>query len=130
MQKPRKTRFIHGGRTAYQACRTDANHAQISAAFKYLGCTVQSLHTIGGGCPDLLVGISGINLVVEVKDGRKVPSRRKLTPYEETWFRTWRGQRCVIKDVEEVQALVKTVRDYAARIVGAGISLEHLNFGG
>ena len=51
-----------------------------------MGCTVQHLHTIGKGCPDILVGIKDINLLVEIKDGNKFPSERKLTTDEKKWF--------------------------------------------
>ena len=58
--------------------RVDANQAEIVAAFRAAGATVLHLHSIGHGCPDLLVGYQGRNLLVEVKtadgklDGEKI----------------------------------------------------------
>lgn len=65
-----------------RAARVDANQAAIAEALRSCGATVQLIHTVGKGCPDLLVGFGGINLLLEVKDGSKPPSKRKLTPDE------------------------------------------------
>jgi hypothetical protein len=51
--------------------------------------------------PDLLIGWRGKNLLVEVKDGSKPPSDRKLTPDQVKWHEAWRGQVCVVKSVQE-----------------------------
>ena len=76
--------------------RTDGNHGQIVEALRAAGCTVQSLAAIGDGTPDLLVGVGGRNLLVEVKDGSKSPSRRRLTDDERTWHAAWAGQVAVV----------------------------------
>jgi len=39
-----------------RAARTDSNQAAIVAAFRDLGCSVFTLHTVGRGFPDLAVG--------------------------------------------------------------------------
>ena len=54
-----------------RAAKVDKNQTEIVEAFRKLGFSVQHLHTVGGGVPDLLVGRGGINLLVEVKDGGK-----------------------------------------------------------
>jgi len=74
-----------------RAARTDANQPEIVAALRAAGCSVQHLHTIGGGCPDILVGRAGKNYILEIKDGAKAPSGRQLTEDEKEWHRTWRG---------------------------------------
>lgn len=58
---------------------------------------MQTLHAVGKGCPDLLVGFGGRNLLMEVKDGEKPPSARKLTPDEAQWHEAWRGRVYVIE---------------------------------
>jgi hypothetical protein len=69
-----------------RARRVDANHAQLSEAFRALGCAVLDLSQLGRGVPDLLVGVPGrcpsVWVLVEVKDGSKSPSDRKLTEAE------------------------------------------------
>lgn len=84
-----------------RAARTDANQREIVEALRAVGATVQPLHTVGGGCPDLLVGWRGTNYLLEIKDGRKSKSRRRLTPDEEQFFFEWRGQAAVVKSADE-----------------------------
>lgn len=69
-----------------RAARVDANHAEIVSALREAGCFVVSLAAIGKGCPDLLVGTVGKWYLLEVKDGSKPLSARKLTPDEESWI--------------------------------------------
>ena len=80
--------------------RVDANQKMIVTALRKAGATVQSLATIGKGCPDLLVGFRGQNHVLEVKDGSKPPSAQKLTPDERDWIEQWRGQVAVVNSVD------------------------------
>ena len=47
--------------------KTDSNQAEIVKAFRKLGCSVHSLHKVGQGLPDLLVGNRGRNHIIEVK---------------------------------------------------------------
>jgi hypothetical protein len=54
-----------------RAARTDSNQTEIVATLRSLGCSVQMLHAVGAGCPDLLIGIDGQNLLLEIKDGSK-----------------------------------------------------------
>jgi hypothetical protein len=65
---------------------------------------VQSLATVGDGCPDLLVGYQGATYLMEVKDGRKPPSARKLTEDEAAWHERWRGGECAVVK-SQVEAL-------------------------
>lgn len=68
--------------------------------------SVQPLHTVGKGCPDLLCGVRGTNLLIEIKDGQKVPSARKLTPDEAAWHQSWRGQVAIVESVDDALRLV------------------------
>ena len=88
-----------------RAARVDANQPEIVAALRKLGFSVQPLHSVGQGCPDLLVGMRGVNLLIEVKDGAKPPSARALTPDQVEWHSAWCGQVCVAKSVEDVLAI-------------------------
>lgn len=89
-----------------RAAKVDANQSAIVAAFRKAGASVQPLHMVGQGCPDLLVGFRGRNLAVEVKDGSKPPSARKLTADEAEWHEAWRGQVCVVNDEDEALGLL------------------------
>lgn len=89
--------------------KVDSNQAQIVDALRAIGCTVLSLAPLGNGCPDLLVGIFGRNLLLEVKDGTKSPSRTKLTPLERSFHSTWKGQTATVLNVEDAIRAVNQV---------------------
>lgn len=84
-----------------RAAKTDANQEEIVAALRKIGASVQPLHAVGKGCPDILVGWRGMNSVLEIKDGSKPPSARKLTDDQEKWHAEWRGQVTVVENIEQ-----------------------------
>lgn len=86
--------------------RTDANQTEIVKALRSIGASVTVLSSVGKGVPDILVGFKGINLLMEIKDGNKPPSARKLTPDEMQWHSTWNGQKAVVNNVDEAIQLV------------------------
>ncbi len=86
------------------ASAVDRNQSEIVLMLQKVGCTVQLLHRVGQGCPDLLVGYRGVNYAYEVKDGLLPPSKRKLTPAEAAWHETWRGQVVTVCNVREALA--------------------------
>lgn len=89
--------------------KVDDNHSQIVQVFRKLGCTVQSLATIGRGVPDLIVARRGNLVLVEVKDGKKCPSHRKLTADEQQWQKNWKSPVYLVETVEQAAALINTV---------------------
>ena len=84
-----------------RAAKVDANQSEIVAALRKAGATVQPLHTVGQGCPDLLVGHHGRNILMEVKDGSKPPSGRSLTDDQVKWVNAWRGQWVLVNSIED-----------------------------
>ena len=88
------------------AARKDANQDEIVSALRQLGATVTSIHQIGNGLPDLICGFRGRNYLLEIKDGNKPPSRRKLTEDEERWFKMWQGHADVVESVDDAIELV------------------------
>ncbi len=91
-----------------RAAKIDANHNEIADALRKAGCAVQSLANIGKGCPDLLVGRHGVNYLIEIKDGGKRPSERRLTDDELMWHAHWlyHGQVGVAETVEQAFEIV------------------------
>jgi len=89
-----------------RAARVDDNQPEIVNALRQIGCSVQPLHAVGRGVPDLLVGVAGVNLLLEVKDGNKTPSEQKLTKTQEAWHAEWVGQKAIVRSVEEAINLV------------------------
>jgi hypothetical protein len=119
-----------------RAARKDDNQDDLVEEARSLWGTVAYLHQLGGGVPDLLVGMSGIsvvgldprevedlsdiikkyypyvtihrgcNLLVEVKDGDKAPSRQKLTSDEQVFHDSWRGQVGICRSRTEMRELM------------------------
>jgi len=89
--------------------RVDANQAELVAEVRRLGGEVQHLHTLGHGCPDLLIAFADRWLVVEVKDGEKPPSRRRLTPDEERWHARFPATVLIWESVEDVQRTLQGI---------------------
>ena len=90
-----------------RAAKVDANQTEIVKALRQVGASVQSLASTGKGCPDLLVGFRGVNWLLEIKDGRKVRSARKLTEDQVVWHQTWRGRVYVVESAEQALEVIK-----------------------
>lgn len=94
------------------ARRTDANHSDIRDAFRKLGCTVLDMSGIGKGAPDACIGYGGLSMLVEIKDGAKPPSGRKLTAAQVKFWETWTGGVRLVKSLEDVAETVATLRKW------------------
>jgi len=88
--------------------RVDANQASMVLTLRTCGATVQPLSSLGGGCPDLLVGWRGVNLIFEVKDGKKPRSARALTEPERIWLQQWKGSAWVVESEAEAVAILRS----------------------
>ncbi len=84
-----------------RAAKVDDNQSEIVAALRGAGCSVMPLHAVGKGCPYILVGFRNANFLLEIKDGNKPPSARKLTPPQERFHSTWNGQVTIVTSAEE-----------------------------
>lgn len=89
-----------------RAAKVDANQVEIVRALRRIGCTVQSLASVGKGVPDLLVGFRGVNYLIEVKDGSKPKSAQKLTTDQVEWHSKWLGRVYVVNCVEDAISIV------------------------
>jgi Holliday junction resolvase len=84
-----------------RAAKVDDNQEEIVKALRAVGATVQTLAAVGKGVPDLLVGYQGQTILVEVKDGKKSPSERRLTEDQLKWHGAWNGgPLAIVTDVE------------------------------
>ena len=94
------------------AKRVDANHDAVKQAFKALGCWVGDLHGLGQGMPDLLVSVppSNVLALIEVKDGDKPPSKRKLTKPEQEFHETCPAMIWIVEGLEDVKTVVRYYR--------------------
>jgi len=87
-----------------RAARVDANQPEIVKAFRKLGWSVLIISQLKN-CFDILVSKNGRTVAVEIKDGSKPPSQRKLTQGEQKFKDEWQGDYRVIESVCDVEAL-------------------------
>lgn len=85
--------------------RVDSTQVQIVKELRRLGMEVEHLHMVGKGCPDILVGYKGKNVLLEIKKDEKA----KLTPDQVLWHRSWKGQVAVVSNVIDAIKAVKEV---------------------
>jgi Holliday junction resolvase len=84
-----------------RAAKVDANQAEIVAALRAVGVSVQSLATVGKGCPDLLAARGADTWVIEVKG-----PKGKLTPDQIEFLKHWRGVVHIVRTVDEALSIV------------------------
>jgi hypothetical protein len=89
--------------------RTDANHTETVRALLEVGCTVQSLASVGLGAPDLLVGLAGVNILIEVKNEDVKPSERGLNADQKKWHSFWKGQVAVAESPQQAVEIVRRI---------------------
>jgi hypothetical protein len=98
----------------------DANHGTIVRAFEQAGATVVSLHTLGKGVPDLLVGYADRDQLVEIKLPLRKASaagaiqhpKTRLNNRQVGWHNNWRGTRPrIIRTPEEAENLLDEMAD-------------------
>ena len=90
-----------------RAAKIDENQPEIVDALRKIGALVTILSAVGNGVPDLVVWYRGLWTMLEVKDGAKPPSARKLTGDQERWHAVHRDARVyVVTSAEEAIAAI------------------------
>jgi len=85
-----------------RAKRTDANHAAVRDKLREVGYIVHDLANLGIPVDLGVQSPSGsIPLFLEVKDGSKPPSKRKLTPAAQKWAELTKDQTKVVLSPQE-----------------------------
>lgn len=86
-----------------RAAKRDANHAAIRDALRGLGVWTWDTGGLGDGFPDLMSWDArrGCFVLLEVKDGTKPPSARKLTKAEQDFFDACPGPVYVVNSLDE-----------------------------
>lgn len=91
--------------------RADSNQSEIKGWYEELFCSVLDLHSIGFGCPDLLVGLAGVTELVEVKT-----EEGQLRPSQLRFQHDWRGKKVVVvRTHSDVINHVQNVRERVSR---------------
>ena len=83
--------------------RADDNQAEIVQALRGVGAKVHVTSQVGGGCPDLVVGIFQRNYLIEIKNKK---TYGKLSTRQLLFRDEWKGQVTVVETVEEALAVI------------------------
>ena len=84
------------------SAKVDANQVEIVRALRQAGATITHLHAVGRGCPDIIAGYNGKNYLLEIKT-----NAGRMTPLEEDFLHTWRGQVAVVRTAEEALNVIQ-----------------------
>lgn len=91
-----------------RAARKDANEAALRARWEAIGGSWLPITPIKGGEPDALLGFRGQHVLVELKDGAKPPSARRLRKNQIEWHRRWCGGLVhVVLDTSDLERLAR-----------------------
>lgn len=94
-----------------RAAKVDQNQDQVVSALRAAGVKVQSLAAIGKGVPDLLCLYKGTFYLIEVKDGSKTPSQRRLTEDQVKWHREWESTFLgIVESPEEALKIIGAIK--------------------
>jgi len=88
----------------YYKSKKDDSHNRIVKMFKAYGFSVLDLSSVGGGCPDILVGKYGNDYLFEIKK-----PGGKLRPEQEKFLLSWRGNVHRIESFDEALTILKLV---------------------
>lgn len=90
-----------------RARKVDENQREIVEGARKHGYSVFVASAVGQGFPDLIVGTASENHLIEVKDGNKPPSARKLTKAQEKFHAEWIGPIHVVENLEQLLEVCK-----------------------
>lgn len=87
--------------------RKDSNHKYIVDGLRKFGASVLDISQLKN-CFDILVGYKGETHLMEIKDGSKPPSQRKLTEGEEKFMNEWKGSKYnIILSLDDAISVIK-----------------------
>lgn len=94
-----------------RAAKVDDNHVEIRDAAKKMGAGWLDVHQLKNCC-DAFMAYKGVTVAIEIKDGNKPPSRRKLTEGERKFSEGWvatGGKFAVIESIEQLRVLMNNM---------------------
>lgn len=89
-----------------KANRIDANQVEIVKYFRSWDCSVLNISSLKNCC-DIIVARHGRSMAVEIKDGSKVKSARKLTEGEEKFKAEWKGAWRLCESIKDADKIIQ-----------------------
>ncbi len=88
--------------------RVDNNQSTIVNQLRRIpGVSVAVTSRLGEGFPDLVISFRRVNYLIEVKDGSRPPSQRRLTEEEIKFRDNWTGQYDVCESLDDILKVLK-----------------------
>lgn len=84
-----------------RAAKVDDNQSEIVKAFRATGWTVLIISQLKNCC-DIMISKNGRTVAIEIKDGAKPPSARKLSEGEQKFKDAWQGEYALVESIEDV----------------------------
>ena len=84
-----------------RAARTDDNQPEVVKEFRRLGWYVLIISQLKNCC-DIMVSKGGVTIAIEIKDGSKPPSARKLSKGEQEFKDNWLGRWELVESIDDV----------------------------
>lgn len=87
--------------------KADANQKKIMQLCRQIpGVSVVTIHEVGKGLGDILLGYRKVNYLIEIKNEAKVKSAKKLTKAESEFHKNWQGQICICESIDDILKLI------------------------
>ncbi len=87
------------------AAKVDANQKEIVEYARSKGFSVLIISQLKNCC-DIIIAKDGYTIAVEVKDGAKSPSQRRLTEGEQKFRDSWQGAYRIVMSVDDIDSLI------------------------
>jgi hypothetical protein len=94
-----------------RASRKDSNHTEIVNHFKLNGFSVHDVKILKNCC-DIYISKGGMTVAIEIKDGSKCPSQRKLSEGEIKFKEYWQGEYRLIESIHDADNLIEWFDKY------------------
>lgn len=94
-----------------RAARVDDNQPAVVRKFRSLGWYVLIVSQLKNCC-DIIVSKSGLTIAIEIKDGKKPPSARKLSNGEQEFKDEWLGEWRLVENDNDVIAINEEIKQW------------------
>ena len=87
--------------------KVDQNQKELIEAAKKLGFSVKNTAMVKDGFVDVVLGIHGLNFLIEIKNPSGPSTQQKLTIMEEKFHREWNGSTHIVKTIDDLILIKK-----------------------
>ena len=88
-----------------RACKIDVNQPELVKYFREWGCTVLIVSNLKNCC-DIFISLHGRTIAIEIKDGKKPKSARKLTDGELIFKKEWKGAWRLCESIKDADKII------------------------